>query len=70
LCALRFHHFDEVRAIALGDALGFLLRRHNEFSAFQIPWWSALVPATQFFIVYLIVAWLERRRSRAAAALA
>jgi uncharacterized protein len=33
------------------------------FNAIQVPWWSALVPATQFFIVYLIVAWLERRRS-------
>jgi uncharacterized protein len=38
------------------------------FNAFQVPWWSALVPATQFFIVYLIVAWLDRRRSGAAAA--
>jgi uncharacterized protein len=40
------------------------------FNAIQVPWWSALVPATQFFIVYLIIAWLERRRSRGAVALA
>jgi uncharacterized protein len=40
------------------------------FNAIQVPWWSALVPAAQFFIVYLIVAWLERHRSRTAAALA
>jgi hypothetical protein len=40
------------------------------FNAIQVPWWSALVPAAQFLMVYLAVVWLERRRSRVAAVLA
>jgi uncharacterized protein len=69
--AIGIHTAQNVMAVIGGAVLAASSGRSTMlFNAFEVPWWSALVPAAQFFIVYLIIAWLDRRRSRTAAALA
>jgi len=68
--AIGIHTAQNVMAVISGAFFAASSGRSTMlFNAIEVPWWSALVPATQFVIVYVIFAWLERRRSRPAAAL-
>lgn len=69
--AIGIHTAQNVFAVIVGAIFAASSGRSSMlFDATQVPWWSALVPALQFAVVYLVVAWLERRRFEAAAALA
>jgi uncharacterized protein len=69
--AIGIHTAQNIMAVISGAFFAASAGRSTMlFNAFQVPWWSALVPAAQFLIVYLIVAWLDRHRFRAATGLA